>query len=236
MSTLMPVRTLYLDRPALSETPACVIATGQMLIKGKKYHWIRLDQTIFYPEGGGQPADKGTINDIPVDFLKKVRLGGQKALFDIQHCFLKPVHFGIREIVMLKIDGDLRQLHMRMHTAGCLIIHLIQQTFASPAFKGINHSPGNGSIQFQHNQPGFTDVKGLEIFLTHSIEDRKGRGIPVNTMVEEGIRMVQIENSKIHCEGTHLNNLSEIGPLKIGPITLNKEDETITIQYDVLRY
>jgi alanyl-tRNA synthetase len=37
----------------------------------KKYWKVLLDQTYFYPEGGGQPADKGWINNIPVMDVQK---------------------------------------------------------------------------------------------------------------------------------------------------------------------
>ena len=47
---------------------ANIINSG--ITNGKEY--IELDSTFFYPEGGGQPSDKGTINDISVLDVQKV--------------------------------------------------------------------------------------------------------------------------------------------------------------------
>ena len=34
--------------------------------RAKKGYEVRLDRTVFYPEGGGQPCDLGTLNQVPV--------------------------------------------------------------------------------------------------------------------------------------------------------------------------
>jgi alanyl-tRNA synthetase len=47
-------------------------AESSDVVKEKKGWRVTLDKTYFFPEGGGQPADRGWINDIPVkDVLKK---------------------------------------------------------------------------------------------------------------------------------------------------------------------
>ena len=234
MSTSMSVRALYLAQPALLVAPAKVIAKGEMTIKDKQYHWIQLDQTIFHPQGGGQPADKGTINGIPVDFVSKVLWADKIDEFDIHHCFLEPVPFKIHEIVKLEVNGNSRKLNMRMHTTGHLIAELIEQQFPFLQATGGNHFPGQGYMTFKNKKSDFDDVKQLEAFLTQSIEDRKSRHVPVNIVIEEGTRKLQVESSKVPCGGTHLSDLSEVGPLKIGPFKVNKKEETITIKYNVL--
>ncbi|MCP5048822.1 MAG: hypothetical protein GY940_16745 [bacterium] len=40
-------------------------------VEEKKQWKVLLDKTCFYPEGGGQPADKGWINDVPVSDVQK---------------------------------------------------------------------------------------------------------------------------------------------------------------------
>ncbi len=60
-------KPLYYDEPYLTEFNARVIDVNT---SDREYE-IVLDKTCFYPEGGGQPSDIGTINDIPVSHVYK---------------------------------------------------------------------------------------------------------------------------------------------------------------------
>ena len=58
----METKKLYYEDPHLQTFSATVTSCRE----DKDGFWITLDATAFYPEGGGQPCDMGTINDIPV--------------------------------------------------------------------------------------------------------------------------------------------------------------------------
>jgi len=85
----------FYDNPYETEYTARIISVKA----GKKDYLVTLDQTIFYPEGGGQPSDTGWINGIPVTFVEKKegvvihhlsgQPGGEKAecRLDWQHRF-----------------------------------------------------------------------------------------------------------------------------------------------------
>lgn len=77
----------------------------------KKGWWITLDKTYFFPEGGGQPADRGWINDIPVKDVQKV---GD----DIHHYLDKNPGKGT---VKGKIDTGWRRDFMQQHTGQHII-------------------------------------------------------------------------------------------------------------------
>ena len=48
------------------------MCTVESCTKGKKGNWeVTLNQTGFYPEGGGQPSDIGTLNGIPVLYVRE---------------------------------------------------------------------------------------------------------------------------------------------------------------------
>ncbi|MCP4146223.1 MAG: hypothetical protein GY757_00605 [bacterium] len=80
-------------------------------IKEKKNWKVLLDKTAFYPEGGGQPADRGWLNGIPVSDV-------QKEGADIYH-YLREKPDG--ETVTGKIDTDWRNDYMQQHTGQHII-------------------------------------------------------------------------------------------------------------------
>jgi alanyl-tRNA synthetase len=58
----MPTERLYWNDAYLRQFEARVVAVGEYAGKPA----VTLDATAFYPEGGGQPADRGTLGGVPV--------------------------------------------------------------------------------------------------------------------------------------------------------------------------
>lgn len=108
---------LFRDDPYMVETGAVVVAAGPQ--------GILLDRTLFYPNGGGQPGDTGTLtwdggSTAIIDARKAealVERGDQVLHIPAPDAALPPV--GTR--VTQKIDWDRRHRHMRMHTT----LHLL---------------------------------------------------------------------------------------------------------------
>jgi len=69
---------------------------------------VRLDSTAFFPEGGGQAADPGTLNGVPVTDV-------QMADGDIWHYTAAPLVVG--ETVEGALDWEIRFARMQHHTA-----------------------------------------------------------------------------------------------------------------------
>ena len=107
---------------------------------------LELDATLFHPQGGGQPADGGTLNGEPL--LRLVPRGE-----DILHVVARPQPPGAIDI---EVDGRLRVLHARWHSAGHLIGYLGETQGWRPV--KAHHWPGEGRITFM---PG-DGVKALE--------------------------------------------------------------------------
>ncbi|HQR46407.1 MAG TPA: hypothetical protein PK598_10390 [Thermoanaerobaculia bacterium] len=78
-----------------------------------------LSDTILYPEGGGQPADRGFLNGAPV--LDVQRRGGE-----IRHLLERPVAPGP---ATLRLDWDRRFDHMQQHTGQHLLTAVAQDRF-----------------------------------------------------------------------------------------------------------
>lgn len=108
---------LFRDDPYQVEAEAVVLAVGP--------EGIILDRTLFYPNGGGQPGDSGSLNwdggiTAIIDARKAdalVERGDQVLHIPAPDAALPPV--GAR--VTQKIDWERRYRHMRMHTT----LHLL---------------------------------------------------------------------------------------------------------------
>ena len=103
---------------------------------------VRLDCTVFYPEGGGQPGDTGVLRtDDGTEFaVQGTRKGG--ADDDVIHLIdpdSPPPAPGSR--VTAEIDWERRYRHMRMHT--CL--HLLSAVVDAPVTGGSSRQRRGGS-------------------------------------------------------------------------------------------
>ena len=107
---------LYLADSYLKEADANVVS-----VKDGKF--VVLDQTIFYPNGGGQPFDKGKIIKGAEDF-EVVYVG--KFSGEISH---EVDHAGLQvgDRVHLVLDWELRYKLMRSHTAAHVVASLLNQ-------------------------------------------------------------------------------------------------------------
>jgi Ser-tRNA(Ala) deacylase AlaX len=84
---------------------------------------LLLDRTIFYPAGGGQPADGGELRSGAAVFtLRDVRLKDGV----VRHTGVvappdAAAAFAAGADVALRVDGAKRELHARIHSAGHLL-------------------------------------------------------------------------------------------------------------------
>ena len=58
-------KKLYYDNSYLTDFEANVVKCEPY----KEGYTVVLDETAFYPEGGGQPADEGMLNDVEVKYV-----------------------------------------------------------------------------------------------------------------------------------------------------------------------
>jgi len=79
-----------------------------------------LDDTVLYPEGGGQPADHGRLNGVLVTDVQ--RAGDGRVLHHLE----RPVQRGP---VRVEVDWARRFDHMQQHTAQHLVTALAQDRF-----------------------------------------------------------------------------------------------------------
>lgn len=110
----MVTKKLYWEQPYSQEFTAKVQS-----IDGNK---IELDQTLFYPRGGGVSFDTGSLGGAKVVETGK---DGDRIL----HTVASQPQFRVEETVAGKVDWERRHRLMKMHTAG----HLLSALFYSRA-------------------------------------------------------------------------------------------------------
>jgi alanyl-tRNA synthetase len=177
---------------------------------------IRLDRTIFCPEGGGQPADHGTINGFPVSELAHVDE-------DIIHVLASDPG---RDEVNLLLDFPRRYDNMQQHTAQHLLSQVLLNLFNAQTLS-FAIGPEHASIEIGREALNEEEIKILETECARLIF----ANLPVHIFESEDItalhlrkppkrqgriRVVEIEGfDQSACGGTHLKSSAEIGLLKI---------------------
>ncbi|MBL7206200.1 MAG: alanyl-tRNA editing protein [Candidatus Aenigmarchaeota archaeon] len=191
--------------------------------------FIVLDQTAFYPNGGGQPWDEGTIKKDGEEF--KVVFAG-KFSGNISHEVDKE---GLKEgdEVECELNWDRRYLFMRYHTAAHVLSEVIHKETGA-RITGNQMAEDKSRIDFNLENFDREKMKGFEEKVNEIIK----KELPVKLYFlskEDALkdpnlfslkdmmppeakewRIVEIEGfDKKACGGTHLKNISEIGEIEI---------------------
>jgi len=193
---------------------------------------IRLDRTVFYPMGGGQPGDTGMLrlsSGQPIAILDTIKDGQDDVLHIPAPGAALPAP-GTE--VVAEIDWERRYRLMRMHT--CL--HLLC-SIVPGAVTGGQVSDGRGRLDF--DVPGSSLDKeviagrlnaliaGSQLVAPRWITDEELAAKPeiVRTMSVKPptgmgkVRLVEISGLDLQpCGGTHIRNTSEIGPIAVSKI------------------
>lgn len=208
-------RKLYYEDPYLREFSARVTARG---VEADGTPYVVLDQTCFYPTGGGQPCDLGQIEG--VDVLDVEEVAGQ-----IHHRLAAPV---TNETVRGAIDWARRFDHMQQHNGQHILsaaaehlydvdtvgFHLGRETVTVDlAFPDLTQ-PIVDELEYLANQVVFDNRAIEQRFVT----DEELRRYPLRKQptVRENVRLVIIPDFDYNgCGGTHPHRTGETGPIKI---------------------
>jgi len=236
----MKTDLLYLEDTYLFKGEATFLETRE----NEKGLAVVLDKTIFYPQGGGQPSDTGTIKS-------------DSALFNVTFVGLDEEgvvwHFGVfekgaftkNEEVILEVDGEKRKLHARIHSAGHLIDCAIQDINVEiKPDKGFHFAEGPyiESVGEVENKEKFKEdieqkvnelvQSGLKLNKEILSED-EAKNQCVEAPLGKSVRMVGFKGYEAcGCGGTHVTNSSEIGNITIRKVS-SKKGKT-KISYAVL--
>ncbi len=205
---------LYYKDNKLKECNAVVLKINYN--KEKKYSEVILDKTIFYPEGGGQPADFGTIDGLQV--------------FDVQNVNGEVVHFVKGELketeVKCVLDFNRRFDLMQQHTGQHLLSQIVMDLFKGQTLSfhlGEDYSTIEiGLNQFSNEHITETESKLAEkifenlLIKTYVVKSENDVPFRKPPKVKENIRVVEIDKFDYNaCGGIHLNSTGGLGLVKI---------------------
>ena len=179
---------------------------------------VVLDKTAFFPEGGGQDADKGTINGMQV-------LDVQIKDDVIYHKLENP--FEIGATVDCKIDWDTRFSRMQNHTGEHIVSGVIHRTFG---YNNVGFHMNDNLVTFDVDGP-LTDeqIKDFEIKANQAIyannsikaiyptpEELPDYDYRSKLDITEGVRLIEIEDTDLcACCAPHVARTGEVGIIKI---------------------
>lgn len=210
---------------------------------------IELDNTCFYPRGGGQDWDLGEISKGGSVFdVQEVKLDENGTVHHVGTFKSGILKFG--DVVECKVDHNRRSINTRLHSAG----HVIDMAIDSlgldwVATKG-QHYPHLSAVEYEGTwEPEKAEELKVKIEQTAnelinkgtnnslefmSIDDMRKvvRHVPDNIPKNKPGRVVMYGDSfGIPCGGTHVKNLSQIGKIYIPK--LKEKKGTIRVSYAV---
>ncbi|ANU14127.1 Alanyl-tRNA synthetase family protein [Planococcus halocryophilus Or1] len=205
---------LYYEDSTVFSTEVHVIDSGE----DETGYYVVLDQSCFYPEGGGQPADTGEI--------------GLATVWDVQLINGEIRHYTDIELpkerFSAQLDEQRRRDHMQQHAGQHLLSALFEDTL------------GLKTQSFHLGKERVTIDLDLDIATKEQLQEIEkkaneliGQALPISTrwvtsekaqtlklrkppVVDGAIRLVEIEGIDLNaCGGTHPKNTAEIGLLKL---------------------
>lgn len=194
----------------ISNVICCLTDDGQ--------HIAHLDETIFHPQGGGQPSDIGYIGSAQVYKVKEK--GGV-----IEHYISEPVDVGPAQTI---VNKELRELHSKLHSIGHLIGNIGEGFGWTP--NKAHHWPKECRVEFSRcenaieaNNDNFkTEYKNL-------IDSCAGTVVKKDP---HGQRHVSFGSLKAWpCGGTHVLSLEEL-PNDI-EISVKYKKQKMVVRYDI---
>ena len=233
-----PTRLLYYENESIREFDARVL-------KVLKDKYLILDKTAFYPRGGGQEPDFGSIEDIRIiDVIKQNNIVLHKMQTSSKD------HFVENKVVHGIIDNTRRRSITKNHSATHILNSAARNSLGSwvwqnSAFKDehyarldithhsaltkqeINQIERTANEVVQRNLPIM-----INVFERSNAEEKytfriyQGGAVPSNN-----VRIVNIEGWDVEaCGGTHVNKTGEIGLIKILK-TERIQDGVVRLEY-----
>ena len=189
-----------------------------------------LDQTLFYPEGGGQPADTGSL--VGAESMARV-----DNVIKLGEVILHHISGGILqrgERVKGMVDEERRFSLMRHHTATHILLHASQEVLGAHIHQaGAQKGAESSRIDIRHFKHITPDeLRRIEVAANRMVMANQPVEITVENRTKaeqeygfslyqggvpqgKDIRVVKVAGDVEACAGTHCRSTGEIGAIKI---------------------
>ncbi len=207
-------RRLYLEDPYRTEFDAKIVER----LTYDQSPAVILDQTLFYPESGGQPSDKGVINGTEVIHVLEQ---DNKILHILDNQITA-------ENVRGKIDWERRFDHMQQHTGQHILSQSFHELFEAETL-AFHLGEVTSVLEIDIRKIDEAEVEKVEKrantivqenreIKSYFIHDDKAHTIPLRRPPKKKgqLRIVEVSDYDYSaCGGTHLRGSGEVGLIKI---------------------
>lgn len=197
-------KRLYWENPYRREFEARVVA-----LDGNE---VILDETCFYPRGGGQVSDTGVIDSVRVIDVVDNEEGR------ISHVLEKPLSKMVGDKIHAEIDWEKRHRTMRLHSASHILYYVMQEVFGGevkPASSGlVDEKKDRTDYLFETSldQKKLKETEGKVNEIIRAAHEIKTWNEPS----QNGKRMWKLDPFPVMmCGGTHVKNTKEIGQVEV---------------------
>jgi len=184
---------------------------------------VFLDKTIFYPDGGGQPADRGTINGIP---LLDVREKDREIFHLVSAENAEKLKPGKAELVLdVRRRRDHTALHTGQHILSATLMRMIEAPTVSMHIGDESYTIDVGVAEMGEELllAAEDEVAGIieenRPVIVHLCPPEDINSFPLRKVPPQGedvLRIVEIKDCDIiACCGTHVKSTAEIGLFRI---------------------
>lgn len=227
----MATKRLYLDDFDVTSCTATVIKIHET----DDGRWaVILDQTCFYPRGGGQDWDTGTIIQDSQQFdVEEVRLDDAG---EVHHIGNGTLDVGTE--VTCQVDDTRRDINTRLHSAGHVIdmatstiqpnwipgrgAHYPHMSFVE--YEDETHDPDAVKTAIQQKVDELLDQNIINTlqYVNRDELEKLCRHVPDNIPTNKPTRVVLYGDFGVPCGGTHVRKLSDIGKLEVTKVKTKK--------------
>lgn len=223
----------------LADMPAAYVRTFRAHVVALPPGAVVLDRTYFYPTGGGQPSDRGTLELADGARLEVVDVSksGPAVVHRVKSSGASPARPAIGDELHGTLDWERRHRHMRLHTAQHLLSARIFERTGRRTRKA-SLSGMRASLDLDGPlDPGIIDrcaedladagAHPRPVTVSHvsraewdqNPSSARSGLVPLPVQVDP-VRVIQIEGLDVcPCGGTHLRSTGEIGAVTLAPPT-----------------